>query len=162
MVNRRAASDCPRVRLMGMRTFKTVLAAFLAALLMRFVFDATPFFACIGAVVAVEKTRSRSLRAVLARNIGTLTGGLVGIAISSLTTNILFISLGLVPMIYIDNRLRRQDSIVVGAIVYFAVTYLNMGGGAVAYGLSRIAYTFVGSLIGLAVNMLVCPPKGDD
>lgn len=142
----------------GMRTFKTVLAVFLAAVLMKYVFHQTPFFACIGAVVAMEKTLSQSLRTSITRNIGTLTGGLVGILVSSLTQNLLLISLGLIPMIYIDNCLHRKESIVIGSIVYFAVIYLHMSGGALEYGLTRILYTFIGTLLGLAVNMLICPP----
>lgn len=149
------------VHWIGMRTIKTVLAAFLAAMLMKYVFHQTPFFACIGAVVAMEKTMSQSLRASIIRNIGTLVGGLVGIVVSSLTQNLLLISLGLIPMIYIDNRLKKQESIVIGAIVYFAVVYLNMSGGALVYGLTRILCTFIGSLVGLAVNMLICPPKNE-
>lgn len=147
------------VHLIGMRTFKTVLAAFFAAVLMKYVFHQTPFFACIGAVVAVEKTISQSLRASVVRNIGTITGGLIGILVSSLTDNLLLISLGLIPMIYIDNRLKKQESIVIGAIVYFAVVYLNMSGGALGYGLTRILGTFAGSLVGLVVNISICPPK---
>lgn len=153
-----ALSSRQAVPLIGKRTLKTVLAVFLAAVVMKYVFHQTPFFACIGAVVAVEKTLSQSLRATVVRNIGTLTGGLTGIVVSWLTHNIFFISLGLIPMIYVDNLIRRQDSIVVGSIVYFAVVYLNMSGGALAYGLTRILCTFAGTMIGLAVNRFVFPP----
>lgn len=155
----KSAQHVSAVHLIGMRTSKTVLAAFLAAILMRYVFHQTPFFACIGAVVAVDKTITQSLRASITRNIGTLTGGLVGILVSSLTHNLILISLGLIPMIYIDNRLKKQESIVIGAIVYFAVVYLNTSGGALVYGITRILCTFAGTLVGLAVNMLICPPK---
>lgn len=144
---------------LGMRTLKTVLAAFIAAMIMKHVFHQTPFFACIGAVVAVEKTMEHSIRASILRNIGTITGGLLGIFVSSFTDNLLLISLGLIPMIYISNFLKKQESIVIGAIVYFAVIYLNMSGGALAYGLTRIFGTLLGSFIGLAVNWLICPPN---
>lgn len=145
--------------LIGMRTIKTVIAALIAAVLMKYVFHQTPFFACIGAVVAVERTILQSLRASIIRNVGTITGGVMGILVSAVTDNLLLISLGLIPMICIENFLKKQESIVVGAIVYFAVVYLNMSGGSLEYGFTRILCTLIGSFVGLAVNMLICPPK---
>lgn len=146
----------PRI---GMRTIKTVLAAMLAALFMKHVMHQTMFFACIGAITAVEKTVSSSVRASVIRNIGTITGGLVSIAISSFTENIALISLGLIPMILVDNALNKKVSIVPGAIVYFAVAYLNTMDQAWVYGLNRILGTLIGTGIGLLVNFTICPPK---
>ena len=143
----------------GMRTIKTVLAAMLAALFMKYVMHQTMFFACIGAITAVEKTVSSSVRAPVLRNIGTITGGLVSIAISSFTENIALISLGLIPMILVDNALNKKESIVPGAIVYFAVAYLNTMDQAWVYGLNRILGTLIGTGIGLLVNFTICPPK---
>ncbi len=143
---------------LGLRTLKTVIAVVLAAMLMKYVFHQSMFFACIGAVVAVEKTVSSSLRAAVIRNIGTLIGGLVGIGIASFTGNILIISLGLIPIIYIHNAANKRESIVPAAIVYFAVAYLNTMENAWVYGLSRIFGTFVGTVVGLAVNFLIFRP----
>lgn len=95
----------------GMRTIKTVIAAMLAALFMKHVMHQTMFFACIGAITAVEKTVSSSVRASVIRNIGTITGGLVSIAISSSTENIALISLGLIPMIWlITPSIKKNQS----------------------------------------------------
>lgn len=151
-----------RPSLFGMRTCKTVLAVLFTSLFMKYVLHDTPFFACIGAVVAMERTLSSSFKAVVIRNVGTLTGGLVGIAVSSFTQNIALISLGLVPMIYINNRVGKRESIVPGAIVYFAVAYLNTMDTALYYGLRRILGTFIGSLIGIGVNALLFPPKPEE
>ncbi len=142
----------------GPRTLKTVISVALSAMLMKYVFHQSMFFACIGAVVAVEKTVSSSLRAALIRNIGTLVGGLVGIIIGSFTENILIISLGLIPIIYIHNVTEKRESIIPASIVYFAVTYLNTMENAWVYGLTRIFGTFMGTLVGLAVNFLIFRP----
>lgn len=147
--------------LLGMRTIKTVIAVLLSSLFMVYVMDQTPFFACIGAVVAMERTLSSSLRAAITRNIGTLTGGLVGIAVASFTENMLLISLGVVALIYLNNLLGRQESIVPGAIVYFATAYLNTMEQAWVYGLNRILGTFIGTLIAIGVNAVLFPPKPD-
>lgn len=143
----------------GLRTIKTVIAVALTALVMKYALHEIPFFACIGAVVAVEKTMTDSFKAAIIRNVGTFTGGIIGIAISSFTHNILLLSLGLIPIICINNLLNKRESIVPGAIVYFAVSYLNTMDQAWVYGVHRIFGTFVGTVIGILVNLLVFPPK---
>lgn len=148
-----------RKPLIGMRTIKTVIAVFLSALFMQHVLHQTPFFACIGAVVAMESSVHSSLRAALIRNLGTVIGGAVGIAIASFTESPLLISLGMIPLILLSNLLNRKESIVPGAIVYFAVAYLNTMDQAWVYGLRRILGTFIGTLIGLGVNLLLFRPK---
>ncbi|MFV0414454.1 MAG: aromatic acid exporter family protein, partial [Oscillospiraceae bacterium] len=55
----------------GLRTIKTVIATLLSALLMKYVLHQVPFFACIGAVVAVERTFYSSIQAAIVRNVGT-------------------------------------------------------------------------------------------
>lgn len=144
---------------LGMRTFKTMVAVILSSLFMRYVLNQNPFFACIGAVVATERTMTSSLKAAVIRNVGTLTGGVIGIIVASFTENIFIMALGLVPFIWINNQIHIKDSIVPGAIVYFAVFYLNTMETAWSYGLIRIMGTFIGTIIALAVNALIFPPK---
>lgn len=147
--------------IIGLRTIKSVIAVFLAALFMKYVLHQTAFFACIGAVVAVERTVSSSIRAAVIRNVGTITGGLVGIAIASFTESTLLLSLGLIPLICINNAIDKKESIVPGAIVYFAVAYLNTMDQAWVYGLTRIFGTLAGTLIGLGVNFVLFPPRAE-
>lgn len=144
---------------MGLRTLKTVVAVAVSALFMKYVLHEIPFFACIGAVVAVERTLPCSIQASIIRNVGTFTGGVIGIAISSFTENILLISLGMIPLVFINSRLNKRESIVPGAIVYFAVAYLNTMDQAWVYGVHRIFGTFAGTVIGILVNVLLFPPK---
>ena len=143
----------------GLRTIKTFLAVLVSALLMQHFFEQPPFFACIGAVVAMEKNIASSIQAALVRNIATLTGALVGIAIASFTENILLLSLGIIPLIWINRALNRTESIVPGAIVYFAVVYLNTMDATWLYGVTRIAGTFLGTVVALIINAVVFPPK---
>lgn len=136
-----------------------MLAVTLAAALMKYVFHKPMFFACIGAVIAVERTVSSSFQAVVIRNIGTIVGGLIGIVITSYTQNIIFISLGLIPIIWIHNVINKTESIVPAAIVYFAVAYMNTMGSPWEYGIIRILGTLIGTLIGLGINLLIYPPR---
>ncbi|MFC4804727.1 FUSC family protein [Filifactor villosus] len=143
----------------GLRVWKTVVAVAVTALVMKYIFKETPFFGCIGTTVAVGRSGKESLRNALIRNVGTLVGGVIGIAMTFVTDNILICSLGVIPVILINYHLKLEDSIVPGCIVYFAVVYL-MGetGEAHIYAVRRIFHTFVGTGIGLAVNLILQPP----
>lgn len=145
--------------IIGLRVIKTVIAVALSAFAMKYIFNIVPFFACIGALVAVEKTIPRSIEASIVRNVGTIVGGVIGIAISSFTNSIIIISIGIIPLILIKSKIGKKESIIPGAIVYFAVSYLNTMDTAWIYGSKRIFGTIVGSLIGLAVNYLFFRPK---
>lgn len=125
---------------------------------MKYILKQTPFFGCIGAVVAVERTLSSSIKASIIRNVGTITGGLIGILVATFTNSLLVTSLALIPLILINNVIGKKESIVPGAIVLFAVVYLNTVETAWFYGSTRILGTFIGTLIGVAVNMLIFPP----
>ncbi len=147
------------LKYVGWRTLKTTLAVLISALFMRYVVNDTPFFACIGAVAAMEKTMPDSYRAAIVRNVGTLVGGLLGILFAKLTDNVVLLGLGIIPHIIIHNILNKRESIVLGSIVYFAVVYSIQDSMALSYGLRRIAETFLGTLIALAINRLISPPK---
>lgn len=146
---------------LGARTLKTVVAVVIASAFMKYVLGQNPFFACIGAVVAMEKTLSMSIRAAIVRNIGTIVGGVIGILVGSFTENIVIMALGLIPFIWVSNVIGKRESIVPGAIVYFAVFYLNSMEQAWSYGLYRIAGTLIGSVISILINLLVFPQKGE-
>lgn len=145
--------------IMGLRTAKTIIAVIISSLFVQFVLQQNPFFACIGSVVAMEKTMTKSIRAAIIRNVGTIIGGVIGIVIGSFTENILIMALGLCPFIWISNIIGKKESIVPGAIVYFAVFYLNSMDDAWKYGLIRIAGTLIGTLIALGVNAALFPNK---
>jgi uncharacterized membrane protein YgaE (UPF0421/DUF939 family) len=146
---------------LGLRTIKTFLSVAVSAVLMQYVLHDTPFFACIGAVVAVERTIKDSYKAALIRNLGTLVGGLLGIMFAYLTGNVMLLAIGVIPIILIQNALNKQQSIIPACIVYFAVVYTTTADTALSYGLRRIAETFLGTVVGLIVNHVVFPPKAN-
>jgi uncharacterized membrane protein YgaE (UPF0421/DUF939 family) len=64
-----------------------------------------------------------------------------------------------IPLIVIINLTRRPESIVPGCITYFATVFLNDSDGTLHYGVMRVMDTFLGTLVAIAVNFLVFPPK---
>lgn len=146
-----------KMRLPGLRIIKTAIAACLAALFVQNILHQQPFFACVGAVASMDNGMAKSLRSSASRNIATICGGLIGIAIASFTDNIFITSIGVIPLIMLHNLLGQKDNIVPSCIVYFAVSYLNTMQGAWAYGITRILGTLIGSAIAILVNLLVFP-----
>ena len=146
---------------------KVVLGTILASLFMRYImervnftdFPMIPFFACIGVLVAMEPDLDQSVKNVVIRNIGTVVAGIIGGIVASFTENIVLISLGLIPYLLFLNWIDRRKSIVPGGIFYFAITYLTTMENAWMYALNRTLGTIIGTLIGLAVNFLIFPPK---
>ncbi|WP_071061051.1 FUSC family protein [Andreesenia angusta] len=145
----------------GMRIIKSAIAVAISAVFMEYVVRDTPFFACIGAVVSMERTMEKSFEAALMRNLGTFIGGVFGMLVSFLTENVAIQALGVIPVIYIINLLKKHPSIIPGCIVFFAVVYLNDANTGWIYGLRRITETFMGSIIGLGVNNLIKSPRED-
>lgn len=146
----------------GLRTIKTTIAVMITAGIMNYIIKDTPFFACIGATVAIGKTKKTSFEASIIRNVGTAIGGLIGIIISLFTDNVFLKGLGVIPIIYIINLLNKKDSIIPGCIVYFAVVYLNTMDTARFYAIRRILQTFLGSIIGIIVNFAIRGPLEED
>lgn len=143
----------------GLRTWKTVVAIAITAYIMRYYFHETPFFGCIGATVAIGRSGKESLRNSLIRNVGTFVGGAMGILMLFISDHIFINALGVIPVIVIICRLKLEDSVIPGCIVYFAVVYLMAETGeAHIYAIRRIFHTFIGTLIGFSVNMLLQPP----
>ncbi len=153
----------------GLRMLKSVLAVAISAAVVKYLMNGTPFFACIGAVVAMERTIASSVQAAIIRNLGTFVGGVVGIAIAYLfsgpvSDNSVFLAFGIIPVIYLINRIKKNESIIPGCIVYFAVVFLNTAESAGVYGVKRITETLIGSVIAIVINLLIFPPKkkGED
>lgn len=149
----------------GMRSIKTAIAVCLSAAVVKYILHGIPFFACIGAAAAMERTMSDSYKAAIIRNLGTLIGGAVGILLAVIFTgavsdNSVFLGIGVIPVIALIKKTGRQESVIPGCIVYFATVFLNNSAqSALDYGVTRIIETLIGSLIGIAVNFLIFPPK---
>ncbi|GEM_PF-6410046 len=146
----------------GMRTWKSVISVGLTAALFRYVLHATPFFGCIGAVVAVGRTRRDSIENMIIRNLGTAVGGIMGMIMVFLTDNVFIEALGIIPIIYTAQSYGRSESIIPGCIVYFATVYLTDPALAHNYAFERILHTLLGSVIGFLVNILLWSPKEND
>lgn len=144
----------------GLRTIKTTLAIALCAGFMEYVLHVSPFFGCIGAFVAVDNTIGKSIKAIIKRNFATIIGGIIGMVFTYFTDNVFILALGVMVLIILLNQTKYNEAILPAAIVYLGVVYIDFAqSSATLYALSRVAETFIGTVIGLAVNLIIKAPE---
>ena len=144
-------------QLIGLRTIKTGIAVFLAVIVAKIAHFEYPFFMGMTAIIAMDKTMSKSL--IMGRNrvLGTLFGAIIGVLLSYIDRcNALLCGIGIILLILICNRLKLQGSITIGGIVMLAImvhTYKT----PIFYGFHRTLDTLVGAFIAFIVNAVIFP-----
>lgn len=154
----------------GLRTIKSAVSVFLCLLL----FPNEPFFACLTAVICLQDTVSNSVKMAINRGLGTIIGAIIGllflvicryfkfniqsIALSKLLIYI-FISIGIIVVIYSCNLLKKPGAINVSCIAFLGVTTIHAFTDPLYYAVNRIIETLFGILIALLVNKFILPPK---
>lgn len=145
----------------GLRTVKTGIAVGITMLVSRIFNIDHPFFAMVAALIAMQPTVSDSWHTGANRMLGTFIGALVGVIFIMISPpNFIMISLGIILLIHIMNRLGWNEAISIASVVFIAI-YLNYKDGYTTYALSRLFDTFIGISIALIVNYLIYPPTYD-
>ena len=121
-----------------------------------------PFYACIAAIICMQGSVSASVKQGLARLLGTLVGGLVGLAAVSLTMGTeswLFLTVvfgaGILLAIYICVVMRQPKACSIAAVVCCCIMLSHSGEGRYFYTVARMAETAVGIVVAVAVNHLL-------
>lgn len=144
----------------GMRNIKTALSVFLCIIILRVFRHAFPFYACIAAVITMQSTVNNSFTTGKNRMIGTVIGAICGLLFALISPNNVFLtSIGVVLIIYFLNLLKRNNSIIIGCVVFLAIMTNLKEGTPLFYSLSRVVETFVGIFISVLVNWLIFRPK---
>ena len=144
----------------GMRTVKTVLAVTLTIGIAQLLNLKSPFFAGIAAIMAMQTSVSESLTKGRDRIYGTVLGAVIALIFSIIAPeNTFFIGLGILIIIYISNIVGWTTSAQMSMIVFLSIILNLAEGGRVAYALNRILDTFIGLLIGTAINYFIVPPN---
>lgn len=149
-----------KIKNFGMRTIKTVLAITITIGLARLLKLQSPFFAGIAAMMAMQTSVSESFEKGKERVYGTVLGGIIALIFSIIAfDNILFISLGILIIIYISNIVGWKKSVQMSMIVFLSIMLNYEEGNRVAYVFNRILDTLVGLAIGTSINYFIVPPK---
>lgn len=137
----------------GMRTIKTGIAVFLAALAGYFGIVETPVYTVSVCIFSIKNTVKSSIKDSLSRIIGTLLGGFIGYLFALATNGEIFIvTIGVVLLIHICHSLKLSEAAGVASVTFAAII---IGGGhnsPLTYSIGRTIDTLVGVLIALIVN----------
>lgn len=149
----------------GMRNFKTALAATLCALLY-FPFDRNPTFACIGAIFGMGRDLENSKENGGNRLFGTIIGGILGMALFHLYVQIypdggvhgplfIFLFIGVIYLVLVCQLLVLPGAIQPAGVVLCIILFNTPIDTYVEYSLNRIFDTGIGVLISIGINLVL-------
>ena len=149
----------------GLRILKSALAVFLCFLIDTLRGDGVPFYSAIAAILCMQPDVRGGLRVGLNRVVGTLIGGLYGLAALYLLRTFLpegtgllqyeIISAALVPLMYLTVLVKKTSATYITCVVFLSIT-VSHGLDLVPYvfALNRILDTLIGIFISLFVNWI--------
>lgn len=153
----------------GMRNIKTTLSVFLCLLLFDLISRENSIYACVAAVICMQNTIVDSLEKGVSRVLGTIVGGLVGIFVLFVVSEVFVVSeemmifiipLGIILLIEICVMIDQKQAVVISCVVYLSILISkNRDGGYVLYTVNRVLDTSVGIIIALLVNKYVVMPE---
>lgn len=143
----------------GMRNIKTAISVMLCIIISNLLNLNNPLFVIIGAIVSMQGSINESYQNGINRILGTIFGAVIGIMFFQISPhNILLIGLGTVFIIYFNNRLKMNKSIVISLIVFCSIM-LNADGNVFLYSSFRVIDTTVGIIVAFVVNILIFRPS---
>jgi uncharacterized membrane protein YgaE (UPF0421/DUF939 family) len=148
---------------MGMRTIKTGIAVAISITLSFLVHSKSPFFAGIGAILAMQSSVSESFIMGKNRMLGTFLGAFIGLLFSLVfPQNPLFIGIGIIIVIHLCYLLGWKKSVQISGIVFLAITLNNTEDTRLNYAIFRIIDTFIGIIVSMIVNYFILPPNMEE
>lgn len=149
----------------GMRTWKTVVAVFLALLIDSGHPGSMPFYAAIAAVICIQPNPKSSLEVAVNREIATLIGGAVGLGFLMLeiclgrfdppVLRYALLAVCLVPLISLSVWMGRAKSTFLTCVVFLSVALLHASDTSpYLFAWNRVLDTSIGIGVALAVNIL--------
>lgn len=155
----------------GMRNFKTALAATLTALLYLIV-NKNPTFACIGAIFGMGSDMVNSRLNGGNRLFGTIIGGVIGMALFKIyiifypdggmhPPILLFLFVGVILLVMVSLLFRWPGAIQPGGVLVCIILYNTPVDEFVSYSINRMIDTAVGVGVALLVNYLLPRERTD-
>lgn len=160
--------DIPKI---GFRNIKTGIAVFICLILFKFIDRGDSLNACMASILCMGDTMENSLKSGKGRIVGTILGGISGIAFLYAvillpnidSTNPLVISIGVSFIIYISNVFKAQNACSICCMVYIGIMLNYNGSEALTYVANRTLDTLIGVIIAIIVNYSIkAPVKEED
>lgn len=158
----------PRI---GLRIIKTAVVIFLSLTVAWLrAGQSNSLYIAIAAMLAIQPTMESAKNEGINRLIGTLSGGIWGTAVFIINIFVLnrfhvlvqylFVSLAIIPLILTSLKLKRPSTVSIACVVFLVVATSPVGDiNPLKYVGSRMLDTFIGFVIGMAVNPVRIPDK---
>lgn len=143
-----------------MRNIKTALSVVISVIVADIFKLESAFFVATGALISMETTVKKGIKAGIYRVLGTVIGGCIGVIMYLIDPgNLFLIFFGIVVLIGILNFLKWHDCISMACVV-FCVIMINMTtNDIIHYAFQRTFDTIVGIIIAIIINYVVSPPE---
>lgn len=156
----------------GFRTIKTALSIFICLLLFSFL-DRFPFFdtsdaflACVTAIICMKDSVNESVKIGAARLTGTFVGAVLGllylyvsIFLHNQLISILLISLCIILLITICNKLNSPQAIVICCVVFLFISMDQGNIDPAVHSAKRFTDTAIGLIISFLINRFLFRPE---
>lgn len=140
----------------GSRNIKTAISVFVCISIFQLLKRPYPFYACIAAVICMQKSVQNSFITGKDRMIGTVIGGFIGYFLSiTIGNSALVCGLGIILVIYFCNLLKQNSSVAISCIVLIAIMTNLKGVPAYIYAINRVIDTFIGIIVSIFINRFI-------
>lgn len=152
----------------GNRIIKSAIAVFFCFIIAMFrKHEGIVFYSCIAAVLCIQQDMTNSKKVAINRIIGTIIGGCVGIVVlfvvRMIPSNLLvlqyaFISLMIIPTIYITVLLKKTSASYISCVVLMSVSVSHgLDVNPILFAMNRMMDTFVGIFVAILMNSIHLP-----
>lgn len=143
----------------GMRNIKTALAVVVSVIIADLFNLSSAFFVATGALISMESTVKKGVKAGIYRVLGTVIGGCVGVIMYLIAPgNLMLIFFGIVILISILNFLNWHDCISIACVVFCVIMISMTDEHIVLYAFQRTFDTIIGIIIAIVINYVISPP----
>ncbi len=140
----------------GSRNIKTAISVFICISIFQLLNRPYPFYACIAAVICMQKSVKNSFKTGKNRMIGTVIGGVMGYVLTvTLGNSGLVCGLGITIVIYSCNLFNQKNSVAIACIVFIAIMTNLRGIPPHIYAINRVIDTFIGIIVSILVNRFI-------
>lgn len=142
----------------GLRTLKTAIAVTLAVLITGWFSSISSFYAALGAMAAMDRTISDSLKNCITQMVGVICGGIIGylIVLAFGVPQAWIVGLGAMLVILVCNFFKIPFAISLSCVVMFSIC-LEPGDNILHDTVCRLRDTAIGLVIAVIVNITIQP-----
>jgi hypothetical protein len=156
----------------GMRIIKSAVAVFLCFVIYLIRRDGVPFYSAIAAILCMQQYVSSAVKVAWNRTVGTVIGGLFGMAVLLLeqrffsadmpVVRYILISAMIVPLIYFTVVVKKTAASYITCVVFLSITVSHAADvNPYLFAFNRMLDTLIGIFVSLVVNWVHVPHRKD-